>query len=95
MARILQRPTKPETVAIGYAGSGLSRWSRSAASRMNWTPRERKRSQPKALLIEATDALAVLRKQLRTVSPTERGKLVRSIMIKQKFADRLLVEIGE
>jgi len=85
----------PDTVAPGFSGNGLSKWSRANASRApDWTPRLRgKRAQPRALILKTEDQLVTLRKQLRTCSPTARDKLVKSIQIKQRFIDRLSAEI--
>lgn len=73
----------------------MSRWTRTNAARPpNWTPRERKRAQPRALIITTEDQLVGLRKQLRTASAADRDRLVKSVQIKMQFLDRLYAEIG-
>ena len=92
MSRII-----PDTAAPGLSGTGLSQYTRAAASRSpDWVPRlPRKRSQPVALIIKTDDQLVTLRKQLRTCREAERVKIVQSIQIKQRFIDRLYAEIAE
>jgi hypothetical protein len=94
MVRAFRQPPIKSTVAPGFAANGMSRWSRSAASRGDWTPRTpRKRAQPRALILKTEDEVAALRKQLRTASESERDRLMKFLSIKMKFLDRLHSEI--
>jgi len=87
---------KPTERTPGYAGNGLSKYSRANARRnTDWTPRlPRKRAQPRALIITTEDQVAALRKRLRTCSTTERDKIMKAIDIKMRFLDRLNLEIA-
>jgi len=89
-----QPRNRMEPPATGYSGTGMSRWTRTNAARsVNWTPRERKRAQPRALIPQTEEQVAALRKELRTCSPTQRDALMKSITIKMKFLDRLYAEL--
>lgn len=91
----VSRPTGIDrTVAPGYACNGMSRWTRTNASRSpNWTPRPTRRAQPRALILKTEDELVALRRRLKIAGPTQRDKLMRAVMIKQKFVDRLQAEL--